>query len=61
MAFTSVFFSSTFDFDSFDEIFLLVCYYKNLNSFVLTKFLYLTKNSLEFDALKFDKFFTNKI
>ena len=33
------FFSSTFDFDSFDEKFLLVYYYKNLNSFVLTNFL----------------------
>ena len=45
IAFTTlqVFFSSTFDFDSFDEIFLLVYYYKNLNSFVLTNFLYLTK------------------
>ena len=47
MAFTC-FFSSTFDFDSFDEIFLLVYYYQNLTLFVLTNFLYLMKNSLEF-------------
>ena len=58
MAFTC-FFSSTFDFNSFDEIFLLVYYYKNLNPFVLTNFLHFMKKSLEFDAFKFDRFSVN--
>ena len=47
MAFTSVFFSSTFDFDSFDEIFFASLLLLKFELIVLTNFLYLVKNSLE--------------
>ena len=44
IAFTSVFFSSTFDFDSFDEIFLLLYYILlKFELIVLTNFSYLVK------------------
>ena len=43
MAFTVFFFSSTFDFDSFDEIFLLLYYFLKFELIVLANFSYLVK------------------